>query len=110
MVWGKSDGTPKYFPFVKHCSGVNCMSANLNGGGGGCITLTIDDVKHSHAIKSPAKMPLSGVRLALDLPHGDVSHATNGGGGGCIRVKIAGVEHVIACKPTDEIELEFDFK
>jgi hypothetical protein len=44
------------------------------------------------------------------LPHADHAQGTNGGGGGCIRVKIAGVEHTIACKPTDEIELQFDFK
>jgi hypothetical protein len=53
---------------------------------------------------------MSPVRLSLELPHAEVSKGTNGGGGGCIRVKIAGVEHTIACKPTDEIELQFDFK
>jgi hypothetical protein len=86
------------------------MSTSKNGGGGGCITVTIGEVKHTHAIKSLAETPLSGVRLSLDLPHADHSHGTNGGGGGCIRVKIAGVEHTIACKPTDEIELQFDFR
>jgi hypothetical protein len=86
------------------------MSANQNGGGGGCITVSIGDVKHTHAINSPAEGPLRPVRLSLELPHADHSEGTNGGGGGCIRVKIAGVEHTIACKPTDEIELQFDSK
>jgi hypothetical protein len=86
------------------------MSTAQNGGGGGCITLAIGDVTHTHALKSHAEDTLRFLRLSLELPHSDPSHGTNGGGGGCIRVKVGGVEHTIPCKPTDEIELHFDFK
>lgn len=85
------------------------MSSSQNGGGGGCITVAIGDLRHKHPIKSATQHPLVPVRLSLELPDVDHSHSTNGGGGGCIRVKIAGVEHRIVCKPTDEIELQFDF-
>jgi hypothetical protein len=86
------------------------MNASRNGRGGGCITVSIGDVKHTHAIGPLAENPSNKIRLSLELPHADHAQGTNGGGGGCIRVKIAGVEHTIACKPTDEIELQFDFK
>jgi hypothetical protein len=99
-----------YEAISKHKYRRRNMTSGQNGGGGGCITVTVGDVKHTHAIVSLDESPPSPVRLSFDLPHADHAHGTNGGGGGCIRVKIAGVEHTIACKPTDEIELQFDFR
>lgn len=86
------------------------MMSGQNGGSGGCITVVIGDVKYIHTIKCAANEAPGPVRLSLDLPQSDHPHGTNGGGGGCIRLKIGIVEHTIACKPTDEIELHFDFK
>jgi hypothetical protein len=84
--------------------------AYTNSGGGGCIVVTIGDVKHTHAIGSSGKDVLGPVRFALEWPKKQHEQDTNGGGGGCIRLNVGGVEHKITCRPTDEIELQFDFK
>jgi hypothetical protein len=85
------------------------MSGNQNGGGGGCIVLSIGDERHTHALATKTENVLRPIRLAFELPAVRHEHHTNGGGGGCIRVRIGKVEHEIACKPSDEIELQFDF-
>lgn len=82
---------------------------HTNSGGGGCIVVTIGAVKHTHAIASSVGDILRPIRFALNLPKHQHKQGTNGGGGGCIRVRIGKVEHEIACKPSDEIELQFDF-
>ena len=85
------------------------MSGNQNGGGGGCIVLTMGEVKHKHAIVSSADGLPRPIRFEFDPPPTQKSPGTNGGGGGCIRLKIGGTEHQISYKPSDEIELQFDF-
>jgi len=85
------------------------MSGNQNGGGGGCIVVTIGDVKHTHALDSAVGNVAQPIRFELDQPKSRKPPGTNGGGGGCIRVKIGEVEHKLACTPTDRIEFSFDF-
>ena len=85
------------------------MSGSQNGGGGGCLVLSIGNVKHTHAVGFPTDDVRLPIRLAFDPPTGKHQKSTNGGGGGCIRLKVGEVEHAIPCKPTDSIELEFDF-
>src|SRR5690348_7544234 len=86
-----SDGTrnnrlaPRVAGDKRNAKGEHHMSGNQNGGGGGCIVLSIGDERHTHALATKTENVLRPIRLAFELPAVRHEHHTNGGGGGCIR-------------------------